>query len=552
MFFARESVPDIEVLDTLFRWGEKRGSDGFGLVKISKDGRVSTRLYPKETYSNYSKDVKNYLSKNLKIGDIILAISRALPETESPSSSKNMQPIVNGDLILVHNGAITKRIHDELIQWSKETNEFKFTTNIDSEAILAAYTKFNFNMKQAMEYISGGVASIIIDNKKRKIYLITDFKPLAHCYVRGVGYFIASDNDCLREIVEKLTHSPRDGINLWEYWYSHYLRGQRIKEIDIDSGMTTTISYNPRYITQDWDSSKKEIGKELCVVACSGGLDSSITLAILKLAGYENIIACHFRYGHRGEDAENMAIEKITYKLKISLRKLDIWPLIEEFGKSSMLIDKNRPITTGTIGGLKKLDAWVNGRNMLFLSSMGSLAESEVMKHNYEKVYLLGGFLNLSEAGTYPDNSEYFLQSFLEHSLYGTLVGNRFKPLYCLSNLMKSELFVLIKEFGLEDIYRETISCDRPLIVNGRQCNCSKNGIPACGSGLLSYWASKISGLEDNRNFYEVDDPSYEAYIPEHIKDNFSRKPDIGGIINRILLPKDKLENLKKNLKENK
>jgi len=39
------------------------------------------------------------------------------------------------------------------------------------------------------------------------------------------------------------------------------------------------------------------------------------------------------------------------------------------------------------------------------------------------------------------------------------------------------------------------------------------------------------------RNFYEVKDPDYVAYIPEHIKSKFSKSPNIYEIIDRILLP---------------
>jgi 7-cyano-7-deazaguanine synthase in queuosine biosynthesis len=558
MFFARESVPDYDVLDTLFTWSEKRGIDGFGIVHILRCGnKITTRcLNTDKPYSEYKDEVKKFLSSEIEVGDIIVAISRALPETESPTSKINKQPIENSGLVVVHNGAVTKSVDNDLRKWSKENPEkYSYCTSIDSESILASYVKHNSNIKDAMEYISGGFASIMVDLYKKKIYLITDFKPLAHSYIRGVGYFVASDVGCLREVVQKITHSPRDGMNLWEDWYAHYLRGGRIKEIDIDSGMTRTISYNPRYITQSWESSRVEEGKELCLVSASGGLDSSMTLAILKFAGYENIIACHFTYGHRGQLAESLAIRKVTEKLGIPLKILDLKPLMKEIDTSSMLIDESKPITTGTNEGLKRLEAWVNGRNMLFLASMAALAESEVMKHDYEKVHLLGGFLNLTESGVYPDNAEYFLHSFLEHTKYGTLIGNRLSPLYCLSNLMKSELFTLIKAFKLEDIYAETISCDRPKVIlrnkKFKPYNCSKNGIPACGSGLLSYWGAKIAGVEDKRRFYEVEDDRFDPYVPEHIIQSFKRETDVSSIINRILLPEDKLENLRKIL-ENK
>jgi len=292
--------------------------------------------------------------------------------------------------------------------------------------------------------------------------------------------------------------------------------------------------------------------KELCLVSASSGLDSTLTLCVLSLSGYKSITACHFCYNHRGENAEKLAIKNICNKLKIPLKIFDLTNLYKEIDNESMLTDPNCEITTGTSKGLKQLDAWCNGRNMMFMSVMASYAESQVMKFNYNKVYLLGGFLSLTESGIFPDNSEAFLNSCLEMFKYGTLIGNRIAPLFCLSNIMKHELFVLIKELHLESIYKHTISCDRPKTVEGVTYNCEKDGIPACGSGLLSYWGSKMVGMNDMelRNFYEVDDPSYEAFIPEHLKQNFTKSPDINDIINRILLPEDKLENLRKLIKK--
>jgi hypothetical protein len=115
---------------------------------------------------------------------------------------------------------------------------------------------------------------------------------------------------------------------------------------------------------------------------------------------------------------------------------------------------------------------------------------------------------------------------------------------------MKSEQYALIEAFHLFNVYKHTISCDRPKLVekNGFMvpCNCSKDGMPACGSGLLSYWAGKMVGVDDmkERQFYEVDDDNYVAYKPPHLN-VAQRTYDIDNIIDRIRLPKEKLEILK-------
>jgi len=294
--------------------------------------------------------------------------------------------------------------------------------------------------------------------------------------------------------------------------------------------------------------------KELVLVACSGGLDSSATLCILQKSGFINILPVHYTYGHRGQDSEILAIKKVCKDLNLPLKIFDLENIYNEMEvtKISMLANKNATIVTGTNFGLKSVSAWHPGRNLLFMTIMMTLAEAEIMKYNYDTVYFSGGWMQLTESSTYPDNTPYFTDACLKAGQYGTLVGDRFKILYCLSNLMKAEQFTLIKHFGLESIYSHTISCDRPKVIDGVPHNCMKDGIPACGSGLLSYWGSKMVGMNDMelRNFYEVDDPSYEAFIPEHLKQNFTKSPDINDIINRILLPEDKLENLRKLIKK--
>ncbi len=104
----------------------------------------------------------------------------------------------------------------------------------------------------------------------------------------------------------------------------------------------------------------------------------------------------------------------------------------------------------------------------------------------------------------------------------------------------------VIKEFKLEHVYKYAISCDSAVIKDGVPCNCMKDGIPDCGSGLLSYWGSKMIGMDDTkiRNFYEVDDPDFKPLIPKHIQENKQVTYDIHQIIDRIQLPANRLKKL--------
>ena len=260
-FFARESVPTYTVLDSLFSWSEKRGVDGFGLYINNRDGTDPTVIRRTGRYSDPENKelVQRIVSKTLKIGSLVLAISRAQPETEpATKDASRIQPIMGtfkgSRCVVLHNGAVSNKIYNELKGWVLENN-YSYTSNIDSEAILVSYYKYNKNIKDTMEFLSGGFAAIMYDEKKDMLYVINDFKPIAHGYVRGLGFFLASDNDCLSEIIYNYTGMNRDGVFLWESHYHHYLSGNAIREIDLQSGFMRKIKYSPRYIIGTrWDS----------------------------------------------------------------------------------------------------------------------------------------------------------------------------------------------------------------------------------------------------------------------------------------------------------
>ena len=124
--------------------------------------------------------------------------------------------------------------------------------------------------------------------------------------------------------------------------------------------------------------------KELVLVSCSGGMDSSTTLSILKLAEYENIRAVHFKYGHRGEECEETAITNVCKVMEIPLTVFDISENYKAMGVEdiSMLANKDSKIITGTEAGLKTTAAWHPARNLLFMNYMIALAESEIGLEN--------------------------------------------------------------------------------------------------------------------------------------------------------------------------
>lgn len=544
-YVAEKSNPSIDVICNLLRYGELRGSDGFGTLLVGErnNGHVVRRVF--RTFSNDIdyETVLGGLYEGLKPGSILLANHRAAPETECQADennvSKNTQPITDPieQLILVHNGAVSNFVVNEL----KE--EFNFHTNIDSEAILHAYLKFGRNMKDTMEYLSGGFSFLLYDGKLGALYSVCTHNPLYVGYVKGCGYFYSSIEDAIWDTISKLkgTKIEKNTMNMWEDYYGHRHPEYTIQRIDLQSSMVNTFTFKPRYVTLNYDPyQEKTIDKPVVLVAASGGLDSSTTLATLKAAEM-NPIAVHFKYGHRGQECEDLAIEKITEILDVPLVKFDIEENMKLLDKGGMLTDKDAKITTGTDQGLKTTAAWTIFRNHFFVTYMGALAESLMINDKYSNVFITGGFMQLSEEGAYPDNSLRFLDSALKFFKY-SITGTRIKPLFGLCNILKTEQYHLLNELGYyEKLGKYLVSCDRPKIIRQSNtvlpANCCKDDKPACGSGLLSYWACKMAGLPDYRTYYKVDDAEYKAYEPNSTLEK--KNMNIEKIVNRIQIPSD-------------
>jgi len=571
-YISRGSGIHFGALQVLLKQGEKRGHDGFGYhVDAEFENCPDDSYFHSEFFPNIPESY-DFLFKHLSMSPntIFLSNHRAAPETESETDPnrlrETLQPIVIGeyaDFVLVHNGSVSNFIVNEL----KEHTDFE--TDIDSEAIIRAYEVFNYDMKNTMEYLSGGFAFLLLDNRKRKLYAVCSHNPLYCGFVRGYGLFYSSTEKGILDAISEIKGVPivKNTINIWEDYYVHRVKEYTINEIDLQSFMVNEIPFKPRYVTNNYDPYplRKKEKKSAVLVSASSGLDSSTTLAVLKRAGM-NPIAVHFNYGHRGGEAEWCCINRVTKILDVPLYTFDISNQMSILD-SGMLTDKNAKIITGTDAGLKTTAAWTVYRNHLFMTYMAALAESLIMKEEYTEIYLTGGFMNLTESGSYPDNSERFVDAALKFFKY-SITGTKLKPLYGLCNILKTEQYILLRELGLlEQLSPWMISCDRPIVyeyeleenekldsddfnIIHTGFNCSKNGKPACGSGLLSWWAAKMAGVPDLRKYYEVDDEDFVAYEP---KSEFKVKSiNLFDIVERLEIPdKNKqilIESLRKDI----
>jgi len=483
-YFARESVLTHHQYDLLFTGAEQRGMDGFGITIKSETVKSMKVIGP---YSANRKGVLDFVEKYMKVGSILIASCRATPETEKETDIDMIQPIEAGDpinLVLSHNGGVTDSIKDSI--------DFDYQTNIDSEAIIGAYHKFGKNMKKAMEFLSGSFAFVMLDINKNKLYGVTSFNPLAHMYIKGYGYFYHSDNEVLGQVLESITGAKRDAMNIWESWYHHDLAGYTIIQTDIDSGSQYHTEYNPRFLHPVWDSTEKEYAQKTYVIA-SGGIDSGLTTYLLKLVG-RDVTMIHFHYGQKGEDAEAWATRQLSAKFDVPYLYFDLNDLYHKLCDRSMLIKDDIPIISGG-EYLKSTIAWVAGRNAIFASIVLAFAETSIFNWNYSHVDIAAGWAQLSEeTGGYPDNSFYFQQALNMLKDFGYITGKRIHFLPVLQRITKTECWSLGD--ALKFPFELTVSCDNPKMSGGEPWLC-----PDCGSTKMSIIAADRANVKDERRF---------------------------------------------------
>lgn len=124
---------------------------------------------------------------------------------------------------------------------------------------------------------------------------------------------------------------------------------------------------------------QSDLNKPKAVIGLSGGMDSSTLLGYLLYQGYE-VHACTFKYGSKHNPYENKAAEDVVayYKrlgLPLFTYFFDLTPILGGLN-SALLASNSEGIPEGHYADENMRKTVVPGRNMLFASTMASLAES--------------------------------------------------------------------------------------------------------------------------------------------------------------------------------
>ena len=194
------------------------------------------------------------------------------------------------------------------------------------------------------------------------------------------------------------------------------------------------------------------------VVLLSGGLDSTVTLAIALNDGME-VIPLSFRYGQR-HTKELDSAEAVCRHYGIRGTVIDI----DLSSFRSALTDKSLEVPSDRKGRLEEdiPITYVPARNIIFLSIAAGLCESV----GAEAIYIGANAVDYSG---YPDCRPEFFRSFEETLAAGTKVGTEGRA---------AEIRTPIIDFSKADIVMTGKELNAPL---GLTWSCYKGGNRACG-----------------------------------------------------------------------
>ena len=229
------------------------------------------------------------------------------------------------------------------------------------------------------------------------------------------------------------------------------------------------------------------MGKELAVVAVSGGLDSCITTAIAN-QDY-NLALVHINYGQRTESKELESFHRIADYYNVEKKLVIDFAHFQKIGGSS-LTDKSMAVTKADLEAKEVPSSYVPFRNANILSACVSWAE--IIK---ARAIFIGAVHE--DSSGYPDCRPEFFKSFEETVNLGTKPETRINISTPIIDLSKKEII----ELGLK--------LEAPLELTW---SCYSSESEACG--VCDSCALRLRGFQS----LNVVDPIPYKEIPTYLE----------------------------------
>jgi 7-cyano-7-deazaguanine synthase len=214
------------------------------------------------------------------------------------------------------------------------------------------------------------------------------------------------------------------------------------------------------------------------VVLLSGGLDSTVCMAVAKQAGYE-LFPISFNY-HQRHCRELDSAQKVAEYYQVE-KHLIIETNLNDMGGSA-LTDVNISVPEGDIAQEEIPVTYVPARNLIFLSY--ALGYAEVV--GADRIYI---GVNALDYSGYPDCRPEFIELFQQLADYSTKAAVQDKRRI----VMETPLLHL----GKKDVVELGVKLNAPLQFT---TSCYKGGAAACGvcdSCLLRLKGFTEAGMKD-------------------------------------------------------
>lgn len=217
------------------------------------------------------------------------------------------------------------------------------------------------------------------------------------------------------------------------------------------------------------------------IVLCSGGIDSTTTLAIAKNNGYD-LYALSFLYGQR-HAVEIIAAKRVSSYFKVRnhfILEIDLTKIGGSALTDAIDVPKDRVLD---IPSERIPSTYVPARNTIFLSF--ALAWAEIL--DVSDIFI---GVNVRDYSGYPDCRPEYIQAFETMANLGTRAGAEGKRMHIRAPLMKMTKDEIIRtgiRLGVD--YSMTHSCYDPTPA-GRACG-------HCDSCLLRKRGFSKSGISD-------------------------------------------------------
>jgi 7-cyano-7-deazaguanine synthase len=402
-----------------------RGRDAVGMYyqPLNGKGLSQVSLFGEDR----RKQLEDFLHGLPLTGSCLMLQTRAIPEPEFDGmgqNTKDIQPCDRQGWVTSHNGSLAndRELREGLINvdWGNESL-------VDSTILPYLFSeKGVYSVKWCVE---GSFAIAAYRKDDRRFYLMRNFQPLYYGS-RGKALYYSS-------LLTRLTPKefPAYRLLCWSeagpYWYDLY----------------------------------REAPKQSRLVAFSSGLDSTITLRLYQVLGYD-VGALFFNYGQQAQLVERHCSQKICEVLNIPWYEVSL-PM--EYFNSPLLLKERTGLDL--LKDAESTFSYVPQRNLIMTSWALAMAEQKGF----------GGValgMNMADGSSYPDNGASFLSKLNEITPFSSNWQVRLTVTAPFVNLMKSEMLRIGLKMGVPFEY--VCSCYYPhLSDSGYPVYCNN-----CGSDV--------------------------------------------------------------------